>query len=149
MGAKAVYLVNDGFVLELIALRPRRIPPLPPAGDERPGLTHLSVAVADIAATLAKVEPTGARSWQDTDMGGLAIMIRDPDGQLIELTTFGFPDHATSSARPTAALLADRRPGREEGQRWAATARSARLRKPSSFSSGVRILVLRDMTATS
>ncbi len=25
-------------------------------------------------------------------MGGRAIMIRDPDGQLIELTTFGFQD---------------------------------------------------------
>ena len=57
-----------------------------------PGLTHLSVAVADIAATLEKVEPNGGEILRDTDMGGLAIMIRDPDGQLIELTTFRFPD---------------------------------------------------------
>ena len=57
-----------------------------------PGFTHLSVAVADMAATLDKVGRPVARSSEDTDMGGLAIMIRDPDGQLIELTTFRFPD---------------------------------------------------------
>ena len=54
------------------------------------GLTHLSVAVDDIAATLEKVGTHGGEILEDTDMGGRAIMIRDPDGQLIELTTFGF-----------------------------------------------------------
>ncbi len=90
LGVQAVYLAHEGLVLELIHFdtagaasgRPRRMNDL--------GLTHLSVAVADIPATLAKVETHGGAILDDTDMGGWAIMIRDPDGQLIELTTFTF-----------------------------------------------------------
>jgi hypothetical protein len=54
---------------------------------------------------VAKVRPAGGEILEDTDMGGRAIMIRDPDGQLIELTTFGFramwppwPDQAAPPA---------------------------------------------------
>ena len=54
------------------------------------GFTHLSVAVDDMGAALARVRPAGGEILEDTDMGGRAVMIRDPDGQLIELTTFGF-----------------------------------------------------------
>jgi predicted enzyme related to lactoylglutathione lyase len=54
------------------------------------GLTHLSIAVADISLTLERVVPSGGEILDDTKMGGAAIMIRDPDGQLIELTSFHF-----------------------------------------------------------
>ncbi len=90
LGVQAVYLVHEGFVLELIHFGTAG------ARSERPrvmndlGLTHLSVAVTDIPATLAKVVPNGGEILDDTSMGGMAIMIRDPDGQLIELTTFRF-----------------------------------------------------------
>jgi len=45
-----------------------------------------------MGSVLAKVKTHGGEVLEDTDMGGRAVMIRDPDGQLIELTTFGFQD---------------------------------------------------------
>ena len=90
LGVQAVYLAHEGLVLELIHFATAG------AASERPrvmndlGLTHLSVAVADIPAALAKVVSNGGEVLDDTDMGGRAVMIRDPDGQLIELTTFKF-----------------------------------------------------------
>jgi lactoylglutathione lyase len=92
VGAKAVYLVNGSVVIELISFGGAGIHPSPRRVMNDLGLTHLSVAVDDIGATLAEVGAHGGEILADTDMGGLAIMIRDPDGQLIELTTFGFPD---------------------------------------------------------
>jgi catechol 2,3-dioxygenase-like lactoylglutathione lyase family enzyme len=50
-----------------------------------PGLTHLSFSVDDIPATCALVREHGGEVLEDTDMEGRAIMIRDPDGQLLEL----------------------------------------------------------------
>lgn len=90
VGSKAVYLVNGLFVLELIFYADAGIHPAPRRVMNDLGFTHLSVAVPDMGATLANVVPYGGEILQDTDMGGRAIMIRDPDGQLIELTTFGF-----------------------------------------------------------
>ena len=92
VGAKAVYLVNGSVVIELLYFAGAGIHASPRRVMNDLGLTHLSVAVEDIGTTLAKVGSHGGEILQDTDMGGLAIMIRDPDGQLIELTTFGFPD---------------------------------------------------------
>lgn len=91
VGSKAVYLVNGNFVLELIYYADAGIHPAPRRVMNDLGLTHLSVAVEDMEATLAKVTSRGGEILEDTDMGGRAIMIRDPDGQLIELTTLGFP----------------------------------------------------------
>jgi catechol 2,3-dioxygenase-like lactoylglutathione lyase family enzyme len=90
VGAAAVYLVKGRFVLELIRYAGAGVHAAPRRVMNDLGLTHLSVAVADIGAVLAKVRPAGGDILEDTDMGGRAIMIRDPDGQLIELTTFGF-----------------------------------------------------------
>ncbi len=90
VGCTAVYLVNGTFVLELIHYAGAGVHAAPRRVMNDRGLTHLSVAVADMAASLAKVRPAGGEILEDTDMGGRAIMIRDPDGQLIELTTFGF-----------------------------------------------------------
>jgi lactoylglutathione lyase len=90
VGSKAVYLVNGRFVLELLHFAGAGIHPAPRRVMNDLGFTHLSVAVADISATVAKVRPFGGEVLEDTDKGGRAIMLRDPDGQLIELTTFGF-----------------------------------------------------------
>jgi len=90
VGSSAVYLVKDRFVLELIHFADAGVHPSPRRVMNDLGFTHLSVAVADIGAVLAQIEPAGGDILEDTDMGGRAIMIRDPDGQLIELTTLAF-----------------------------------------------------------
>ncbi len=91
LGTTAVYLVLGRFVLELIHFAGAPARPAPPRVMNDLGLTHLSIAVADIPAALEKVAPNGGEILEDTDMGGLGVMIRDPDGQLLELTTFRFP----------------------------------------------------------
>jgi catechol 2,3-dioxygenase-like lactoylglutathione lyase family enzyme len=90
VGLTAVYLVlgdpgDGGAVLELLHFtRPGN----EPARDRpftEPGLTHLSFTVEDVAATCARVVEHGGEVLADTDMGGFAIMVRDPDGQVLEL----------------------------------------------------------------
>jgi catechol 2,3-dioxygenase-like lactoylglutathione lyase family enzyme len=85
VGMTAVYLERDGFVLELLHFdRDGNTPPRDRSFTE-PGLTHLSFSVDDIAATSDRVAELGGEVLTDTAVGGLALMIRDPDGQLIEL----------------------------------------------------------------
>ena len=84
IGVHATYLVRDGFVLELIDYSKRDVH----AGSERVmdqvGLTHMSLSVSDLAAVLAMVEEFGGSVIDETVTEQFA-MIRDPDGQLIEL----------------------------------------------------------------
>ncbi len=56
------------------------------------GLTHLSVSVDDIDATAAKAVECGGSVLEQTNLGGLAVMIRDPDGQLLELLPMAYRD---------------------------------------------------------
>ncbi len=49
-----------------------------------PGLTHVSLSVEDLAATCALVTEHGGEVLTDTDIG-MAVFVRDPDGQLLEL----------------------------------------------------------------
>jgi catechol 2,3-dioxygenase-like lactoylglutathione lyase family enzyme len=92
MGLTAVYLVRDGFVLELLhyAETSAQAP-----GRERvmnePGLTHISLAVADFDGVLARVPEFGGEVLDDT-RNDLVAFIRDPDGQLIEIGTMGWRD---------------------------------------------------------
>lgn len=85
VGLTAVYLGLGGVVLELLHLdRPGN----EPARERRftePGLTHLSFTVDDLAETCAAVRAHGGTVLEDTDVGGFAVMVRDPDGQLLEL----------------------------------------------------------------
>jgi len=85
LGITASYLVLDGFVLELMhysapgataAYRPRTM--------NEPGLTHLSISVDDVKATAAKAVEYGGQVVEESDIG-VALFIRDPDGQLLEL----------------------------------------------------------------
>jgi catechol 2,3-dioxygenase-like lactoylglutathione lyase family enzyme len=84
IGLHATYLVRDGLVLELLAYSHRVLR----AGSERVmdqvGLTHLSVSVSDLGEVLAAVESFGGSVVQDT-VSDQSAMVRDPDGQLLEL----------------------------------------------------------------
>jgi lactoylglutathione lyase len=98
LGITASYLVLDGFVLELMhygvsdAAEPYR-----PRTMNEPGLTHLSISVDDIRATAEKVVEYGGEVVEASDVG-VALFIRDPDGQLLELLTGGYP--ASRPPRP-------------------------------------------------
>lgn len=90
VGMTAVYLERDGLVLELLHFdRPGNAPTRARPFTE-PGLTHLSFSVDDIAAACKQVTDLGGEVLADTDIGGLAVMIRDPDGQLIELLAMSY-----------------------------------------------------------
>lgn len=97
LGVHATYLVRDGLVLELIDYSQRGVH----AGSERVmdeiGLTHLSFSVSDLPGALAKVAEFGGAVVDATVSEGSA-MIRDPDGQLLELLSDGWL--AALPARP-------------------------------------------------
>lgn len=84
IGFEAVYLDNDGFVLQLLTFSGY------PAPDETQrtmvdaGLTHLSIAVDDFPAAQEAVTSAGGSVVADPG-GGFACMVRDPEGQLLEL----------------------------------------------------------------
>jgi lactoylglutathione lyase len=92
LGMTASYLTLDGFVLELLHYAaPGAAAPYRPRTMNEPGLTHLSVAVDDIRATAAKAVDHGAQIVDGSDIG-VAIFIRDPDGQLLELLPTTYRD---------------------------------------------------------
>jgi lactoylglutathione lyase len=84
VGLHATYLVRDGLVLELLDYSGRQVH----AGSERVmdqvGLTHISFSVSDLAGVLARVGGFGGVVVDGTVSAGSA-MVRDPDGQLLEL----------------------------------------------------------------
>lgn len=81
----AVYLERGGFVLELLHFDRDGNAQARERSFTEPGLTHLSFSIDDVAATCAAVAELGGEVLTDTDVGGRAVMVRDPDGQLIEL----------------------------------------------------------------
>ncbi len=81
---KAVYLVREGFTLELLYYAQPGTTPARQRAMNEPGLTHISVNVSDMDGILKKVPSFGGEVLKDTNLG-VAIFIRDPDGQLIEL----------------------------------------------------------------
>jgi catechol 2,3-dioxygenase-like lactoylglutathione lyase family enzyme len=92
LGVKAVYLRQDEFVLELMHYRDAGAhPPAAPRVMNEIGLTHISVSVDDIEATAAKAVELGGSVIEETNVG-VAIMIRDPDGQLLELLPMTYRD---------------------------------------------------------
>lgn len=83
-GLTAVYLTMGAFVLELLHFDRPGNPPARRRTMHEPGLTHLSISTPDLPATLDRVRACGGTVVEATDVG-LAVMVRDPDGQLIEL----------------------------------------------------------------
>jgi lactoylglutathione lyase len=89
VGLHATYLVRDGLVLELLDYSGRQVY----AGAERVmdqvGLTHISFSVPDLMGVLERVEGFGG-SLVDGTVSAQSAMIRDPDGQLLELLSDGW-----------------------------------------------------------
>jgi len=86
----ACYLVRDGLVLELLHFaangqtRPYRARTM-----NEPGLTHISLSVDDLEATLAQVAEFGGEVIPESNIGAAAF-IRYPDGQLVELLPMAY-----------------------------------------------------------
>jgi catechol 2,3-dioxygenase-like lactoylglutathione lyase family enzyme len=88
----ASYLTLDGFVLELLHYAaPGGAAPYRPRTMNEPGLTHLSISVDDIHAAAAMAVIHGGQLIEASDVG-VALFIRDPDGQLLELLPTGYRD---------------------------------------------------------
>jgi len=85
----ATYLVRDAFVLELIDYSKREVHAGPERTMDQVGLTHLSFSVSDLDGVLGRVEEFGGVVVDGTVTDGSA-MIRDPDGQLLELLSDGW-----------------------------------------------------------
>jgi catechol 2,3-dioxygenase-like lactoylglutathione lyase family enzyme len=86
----ACYLVRDGLVLELLhfAAAGQTLPYRARTMNE-PGLTHISLSVDDLDATLARVGEFGGEVVAGSNIGAAAF-IRDPDGQLVELLPMSY-----------------------------------------------------------
>jgi lactoylglutathione lyase len=91
LGMTALYLRRDGLVLELLHFEGGTKPARERVMNE-PGLTHVSVSVDDVDAVCARVAEYGGEVVADTNIG-VAIFIRDPDGQLLELLPMSYRDH--------------------------------------------------------
>jgi Xaa-Pro aminopeptidase/catechol 2,3-dioxygenase-like lactoylglutathione lyase family enzyme len=83
-GLHATYLVRDGLVLELLDYSKREVHAGPRRVMDELGLTHLSLSVSGLSDVLALVDGFGG-SVVDGTVSEQSAMIRDPDGQLIEL----------------------------------------------------------------
>jgi lactoylglutathione lyase len=95
IGVRATYLIRDGLVLELLDYSKRDVIVGPQRVMDDVGLTHMSLSVSDLGEVLAMVEEFGGTVVKETVTEQFA-MIRDPDGQLIEL----LPDSWLSSLPP-------------------------------------------------
>ena len=88
----ASYLTLDGFVLELMHYAaPGATAPFRVRTMNEPGLTHLSISVDDVRAAADRAVEFGGEIIADSDLG-VALFIRDPDGQLIELLPASYRD---------------------------------------------------------
>jgi catechol 2,3-dioxygenase-like lactoylglutathione lyase family enzyme len=88
VGLTAIYLELPGFVLELLHFDRAGNDPARPRSFTEPGLTHLSFGTADIRATCQLVVAHGGQVLEDTELS-TAVLVRDPDGQLLELLARG------------------------------------------------------------
>ncbi len=89
------YLRAGGFVLELIHYAdPAHRPEPTRRRMDEPGLTHLSVS-CDVAAVCARVADYGGEVLTNTDID-VAIFVRDPDGQLVELLPLAYAERVAA-----------------------------------------------------
>jgi lactoylglutathione lyase len=86
----ASYLVRDGLTLELLHFAAKgQTRPYRSRTMNEPGLTHISLSVDDLDATLARVPEFGGEVVAGSNIGAAAF-IRDPDGQLVELLPMAY-----------------------------------------------------------
>ena len=86
----AVYLQRGTFVLELLHFDRSGNPDAVPRPFNQPGLTHVSFSVDDLDAALERV--IGAGGEVVKELPGIAAIVRDPDGQLLELLPMSYRD---------------------------------------------------------
>ena len=86
VGMTAWYLERDGFILELLHFEEVEPAKVARRVVNEPGLTHVSLGVDELEPTLESVLEHGGEVLDDTNIG-VAVFVRDPDGQLIELLT--------------------------------------------------------------
>ena len=84
VGLTAMYLRLDGLILELLHYDRPANPPRADRVMNEPGLTHISVSVDDLDKALERVKALGGEVVEGTNID-MAVMVRDPEGQLIEL----------------------------------------------------------------
>jgi lactoylglutathione lyase len=89
LGVRATYLVRDSLVLELIDYSEREVHAGPERVMDQVGLTHISFSVSDLRGVLEMVEEFGGVVVDET-VSEQSAMIRDPDGQLLELLSEGW-----------------------------------------------------------
>jgi predicted enzyme related to lactoylglutathione lyase len=91
VGLRAAYLERDGWVLELLCLEAAGVNARDRAMNEA-GLTHISICVEDIDDTESNAAAYGGEVLADRSFKGMVSLIRDPDGQLIELLPMTYRD---------------------------------------------------------
>ena len=87
IGLRAVYLSLEGFTLELLAFDGDDNPRWAARVMNDPGLTHLSISVDDFDLVLSRVESLGGQIFTRLPN---AAMVRDPDGQLVEILPMSY-----------------------------------------------------------
>jgi predicted enzyme related to lactoylglutathione lyase len=92
VGMRAVYLERDGWVLELLCFEAAGLTPARERPMNEAGLTHMSICVADVEDTESKAAAYGGEVLADRGFKGMVSLIRDPDGQLIELLPMAYRD---------------------------------------------------------
>ena len=92
VGLRAAYLECGEWVLELLTYDDAGTTPVRERPMNEPGLTHISIAVDDIDATAARAVELGGALEPDRGFPGMVAMVRDPDGQLIELLPMSYRD---------------------------------------------------------
>jgi lactoylglutathione lyase len=87
VGLHAVYLRLGEFTLELLEFERPGNPEWRERVFNDPGLTHLSLSVPDVEAVAARVDDYGGSVFS---RAGIAVVVRDPDGQLVELLPMSY-----------------------------------------------------------
>lgn len=80
---KAVYLMLDDFQLELLAFNPPGSNRVRERKMNQVGLTHISIGVDSVPKVLEQLAEFGGELV--SSLGDKAAMIRDPDGQFVEI----------------------------------------------------------------
>lgn len=84
VGLTAVYLTLGNFTLELLHYDRAGNPDIRPRVMNEPGLTHVSITTDDLPGTLERVRELGGEVIESSNLGA-AVLVRDPDGQIVEL----------------------------------------------------------------
>ena len=89
IGLRVAYLERDGWVLELLCMEAAGVEPRERQMNEA-GLTHISICVEDVDDAESKAAAYGGEVLADRSFKGMVSLIRDPDGQLIELLPMSY-----------------------------------------------------------